>query len=291
MAKDRVCFFCGARWDELDDGRKMGCGKCYTIFAEELAEKLCLERHIHRGMDPESRGDREQEKEIPQLAETDVAVCSRVILARNVREYPFPVRMNVRMAGELADKVQCVLGEGYRFTPLGENKFFVRKEGDEEISVLLGEEDHIRIQCVLPGLALQAGWCKIGWTERKLGAMLPFAFDEQRGYLTGSWENCGTALRGSVTLLLPGLNRAGKMEEWEDMGDHQGILLLDGGAVNAYILVNKHCIGNAEEEILETTADFARRIIAAERLARQRAAAGEQEVVWRENLPRAHRMR
>ena len=41
----------------------------------------------------------------------DVAVCSRVVLARNICGYPFPERMSVRMAGEICDKLRCVLGE------------------------------------------------------------------------------------------------------------------------------------------------------------------------------------
>jgi len=288
MTADKVCPLCGTRLDELKSGVDMGCGECYRMLAPD--RKKGEKRPVYRGLRPEDLGRYRQDKPDNEPAECDVVVTSRVILARNLAGCPFPARMNARMAGEMTDKIRCVLGENYRFTPLGGNKTFVRRADEEETAILLGEEDHIRMQCVLPGLALYAGYGRVRQIERRLNACLPFAFDERWGYLTRSRENAGTALRGSVSLLLPGLNRLGETEFWKKLGEEQGMLLLDGGAVNAFALVNRSCAGQSEEEMLDMAERFARRLTAAERMARQRIGSGEREDIWWENSPRARRM-
>ncbi|MFP3670729.1 ATP--guanido phosphotransferase, partial [Priestia sp. SIMBA_032] len=75
----------------------------------------------------------------------------------------------------------------------------------EHISVMLNEEDHIRIQCLFSGLqlseALQSANQIDNWIEKEV----EYAFDESLGYITSCPTNVGTGLRASVMIHLPGL--------------------------------------------------------------------------------------
>ena len=82
---------------------------------------------------------------------------------------------------------------------------------DESISIMIGEEDHIRIQIILGGLQLEKAYAIIEQLDSILDASLHFAFDENLGYLTECPTNLGTGMRASVMLHLPALSKKGAM--------------------------------------------------------------------------------
>lgn len=157
-----------------------------------------------------------------------VYISSRVRLARNLRDYPFPARMSDAQRAEMLEKVKKAIEE------IGENLMFVGLDAlsdtqivamverhlispefadrskaralavteDESVSIMVGEEDHLRIQVIKPGLSLQEAYSIANRIETKLSGKLAFAFDKKLGYLTQCPTNLGTGMRASVMMHL-----------------------------------------------------------------------------------------
>jgi len=83
---------------------------------------------------------------------------------------------------------------------------------DETVSVMINEEDHLRLQTIRPGNALPAAWRELDALDSELGRQLPYAFSARLGYLTACPSNVGTGLRASAMLHLPGLTLMNEME-------------------------------------------------------------------------------
>nr|WP_231686972.1 hypothetical protein [Bacillus sp. JCM 19034] len=78
-------------------------------------------------------------------------------------------------------------------------------DSDQSVSIMVNEEDHLRIQCLLPGLQLEQGLQKASDIDDWIEEHLTYAFDEKHGYLTSCPTNVGTGLRASVMMHLPAL--------------------------------------------------------------------------------------
>ena len=152
-----------------------------------------------------------------------IVLSTRIRLARNLKDYPFPTRLSAAEKAQVNDEVAAALlgGEeawslrridmeslsGFEAVSLAEKhlispEFASSAEGrtlllseDETVSIMLCEEDHIRIQVIEPGLSLEEAYQKADALDDKLAAALPVAFDEKLGYLTQCPTNLGTALR------------------------------------------------------------------------------------------------
>jgi protein arginine kinase len=83
----------------------------------------------------------------------------------------------------------------------------------ETISIMVNEEDHLRIQVLRSGLQLEEAWDQINAIDDKLESKLDFAFHPRFGYLTACPTNVGTGLRVSVMLHLPALKLTGEIEK------------------------------------------------------------------------------
>ena len=163
----------------------------------------------------------------------DIAVSTRIRLARNVNGYPFPARMTDEQKYKLNAKIHeaiknsdddCAkklkyidmkdVPENERLSMLErhiasrefvckpDNKAIIISE-DETVSIMLGEEDHIRIQVILPGLQLEKAYELADRIDNIFSSSLDLAFDETLGFLTECPTNLGTGLRASVMLHLP----------------------------------------------------------------------------------------
>lgn len=158
----------------------------------------------------------------------NVYISSRVRLARNLKDYPFPARMNDTQRSELISKVKTAIeeiGEELMFVNLQElsdtqiiamvERHLISPEfadrsreralavsKDESISIMIGEEDHLRIQVILPGLSLEEAYSTANRIETKLSKKLDFAFSKKLGYLTQCPTNLGTGMRASVMMHL-----------------------------------------------------------------------------------------
>lgn len=175
-------------------------------------------------------------------------VSSRIRLARNLADFPFPNRIeSVRQAkeiirivsnaasrlgefklyymDEITDSVAMSLRDDHLISEeLASNKKYgaaLIDEGDFEesdrsfgkTSVMINEEDHLREQYIVKGLNLNTAFLKLSEMDDSLSKMMRFAYDAKLGYLTACPTNLGTGLRASVMLFLPGLTRMNKMNK------------------------------------------------------------------------------
>ncbi len=160
-----------------------------------------------------------------------VNISSRVRLARNLKDYPFPLRMDDKQKNEIIEKVKevlPVLSEKLRFVELSDlsetalvsmverhlisPEFADKKAGralivseDESVSIMINEEDHLRIQVIKPGFSLDEAYELADRIDTELSDKLQFAFDDTLGYLTQCPTNLGTGMRASVMMHLSGL--------------------------------------------------------------------------------------
>ena len=172
----------------------------------------------------------------------EVVISSRVRLARNIAEHTFPNRAGEGELERICAKVEAAVGrlsraKEFHFLPLAKltpidrqglgekhltspahiaeprQRAVVLRE-DEGVSLLVNEEDHLRIQTLFPGLQLEEAYGLAGKVDDDLEGELTYAFDETYGYLTCCPTNTGTGLRASIMVHLPGLvmlNRANKI--------------------------------------------------------------------------------
>ena len=238
--------------------------------------------------------------------EGDILISSRVRVARNLQEYAFPHLLQLEKAeqviyavglalqdpavieqmgnldvtrmSELNPVERQILVEKHLISPnlLEEyNKKAVALKNDEVISIMINEEDHLRIQCLLPGLQLERAWSLVDQIDNGLESTLNFAFDDDFGYLTACPTNVGTGMRASVMLHLPGLA----------LVDQVGVVLATisklGFAVrglygegtealgNLFQLSNQVTIGHSEEEIINSLKSVTSQVLNHEREARK----------------------
>jgi protein arginine kinase len=168
-------------------------------------------------------------------------ISSRIRVARNLRDYPFPHKATAQERQEALERICQALRRkpccrDSRFLWLDRLDALERKLLEEErlishlsatsgsaravllskkrgSSVLINEEDHLRIQAFAPGLALGACRRAAHRLERCLQNALPFAYSEAEGYLTSCPQNAGSGIRVSAMLFLPGLTLLGRLTQ------------------------------------------------------------------------------
>jgi protein arginine kinase len=150
---------------------------------------------------------------------------------------------------------QHAAGEGARGVAVGEN---------ETLSIMVNEEDHLRIQVLRSGLQLEEAWEQISAIDDKLEAKLDFSFHRQFGYLTACPTNVGTGIRVSVMLHLPALKLTGEIEKVFRAAKDLRLAVrgLYGEGTEAtgdfYQISNQTTLGKTEEDII---GDFKRLVI------------------------------
>jgi len=236
----------------------------------------------------------------------EVVLSSRIRLARNLDNLPFPQRMSEADAQKLIAAAEAgvreinLMGvaprvELYRLagTPALERQILVDKHlispqlakdaglravaisEDESISIMINEEDHLRIQVLAPGLQLEETWRIASVVDDALEQKIHYAFDEKLGYLTACPTNVGTGLRASVMMHLPGLvltQQAGRLfHNLSQLGLVVRGLYGEGTEAAGHIfqISNQNTLGKAEEEIVTNLGAVARKVIEAETQARQ----------------------
>ncbi|MEZ3421783.1 MAG: ATP--guanido phosphotransferase, partial [Eubacterium sp.] len=168
-------------------------------------------------------------------ADNDVVLFSKIRLARNLNDTPFKSRMsreikkntvkklyasvkNSELAGDfnlidlsaLSDIEAVSYAEKQLISPeFAKEKGAFLLSSNEDVSVMLCEEDHIRITAFAGGLATEEAYALANKTDDVFIRNLPVAYDERLGFLTASPINLGTGLKGSVALHLPAINSNG----------------------------------------------------------------------------------
>lgn len=234
----------------------------------------------------------------------DVVLSSRVRLARNIAGIPFPhqaseadlakvadqVQRAIRTAKGLADLVVIRLSE----TPALDRQILVEKHlispqhaqgarhrlvairPDETISVMVNEEDHLRIQALLPGLQLEDALKLASRVDDMFESMMDYAFDEKLGYITACPTNVGTGLRASVMVHLPALATTGQVGRVLAAVSNVGIavrgLYGEGSEAtgNVFQLSNQVTLGRSEGELVDNLAGVTKQIIDQERSVREK---------------------
>ena len=253
-------------------------------------------------------------------ADTGTVVSSRIRLARNLRDAAFPGwageeecekiwrRLQPILQGlpELAPAVafgmadldeldRMILFERHLIS--GEQAHKGRGSGlvtrqDESISVMVNEEDHLRLQAMSPGLALQATWQRMSALDRAIEAQVPYAFSAKLGYLTACPTNVGTGLRASVMLHLPGLVLMNELNPVLKGLTKIGLAVrgLWGEGTeaigNLFQISNQITLGDREENIVRHIEQIVLEVVEHERNARARLLE-RKDIVLRDHVGRA----
>lgn len=233
---------------------------------------------------------------------SDIVMTTRIRLARNLTDRGFPIASSEEQALAVDQMVAGVLldEEASTYTymkmselPQLEREVLVEKHlispqlanpnrhgavmlsEDETVSVMVNEEDHIRIQCIYPGLQIEEAYEKADHVDNLLEDALPYAFDEEFGYLTSCPSNTGTGMRASVMMHLPALTITKQIERIIPAISRLGMVVRgiygEGSKAlgNVYQLSNQVTLGKTESEILEDLRNITSRLIAHERKSRE----------------------
>jgi len=216
----------------------------------------------------------------------DVVVSTRIRLARNLEKYPFVnalsksgkekvleelknsiINSNSTLSKDfkmydmkdLKDVDKDILSEKHLISPdLAKQEIgtaFIGK--DETMSVMLMEEDHIRIQVIMAGNELNNAYSLANKVDDALEENLEYAFSEKFGYLTACPTNTGTGLRASVMMHLPALTLTGNINKIISYVSALGLtvrgLYGEGSKAygNLYQISNQVTLGVTEEDIIE----------------------------------------
>ncbi|HEY2587848.1 MAG TPA: protein arginine kinase [Tepidisphaeraceae bacterium] len=171
--------------------------------------------------------------------ESDIVMCSRIRLARNLNDFPFINRASRSEKADIEAHIRNAIsvgGEGLAYFELNQRskidlQFLVERQlisrelasadyprgvaigPHENISIMVNEEDHLRLQVLRSGLQLEEAWEQINRVDDLLESKLDYAFHPRFGYLTACPTNVGTGIRVSVMLHLPALKLTGEIEK------------------------------------------------------------------------------
>ena len=235
--------------------------------------------------------------------EADIVISSRIRLARNLADFPFISRATPQDRAQIERIMrECMLGintsgellyvavdelEGVDRQLLVERHLISREHAEsqgtravaidrtEKFSLMVNEEDHLRIQVMQSGLNLQSVWEQINRIDNLIEEKVTYAFHEQLGYLTACPTNVGTGMRVSVMLHLPALVITRQIEKV--FRSLQKISLAVRGLYGEgsqamgdfYQISNQITLGRTEEELIQQVGDIVPVIIDYERQARQ----------------------
>src|SRR5690606_2870971 len=146
----------------------------------------------------------------------------------------------------------------------------------ESVSIMVNEEDHLRIQCLYSGFQVKEAWDKASRIDDLFEEAVDYAFDETRGYLTSCPTNVGTGIRASVMMHLPALVMTKQINRILQAVTQVGLavrgLYGEGSEAlgNLFQISNQITLGQSEEEIIDNLHNVARQILEHEKAARQR---------------------
>lgn len=250
-----------------------------------------------------------------------IIISSRVRLARNLKKYNFYNKLSAEDAEKMIEEVKnsilgsrTVFGEQFKYIPvnkLDENEKFsmverhiispelmrnnkpcgVLVKDDETISIMLNEEDHIRIQAIAAGDNIDEAYDTADKIDNLIEESVEYAFSEKFGYLTSCPTNVGTGLRASYMMHLPQLERTGQIRSLTQAISKFGITVrgIYGEGSEAmgsiYQVSNQVTLGQSEREIIENLKKVVSTIVQREqeleKNAYARAKDDVEDKVWR----------
>ena len=235
--------------------------------------------------------------------ESDIVISSRIRLARNLADFPFIRQCNESDRSEIEKTLKETIFSIKEWKNLAyldvntlskvDRQFLVERqlisrehaEADgarsvaidrqEKFSLMINEEDHLRIQVMHSGLALDTAWQRINEIDDMIEEKMAFAFHPRLGYLTACPTNVGTGMRVSVMLHLPALVITRQIDKV--FRSLQKISLAVRGLYGEgseamgdfYQISNQITLGRSEQELIEQVNDVVPVLIDYERKARQ----------------------
>jgi protein arginine kinase len=235
----------------------------------------------------------------------DVVISSRVRLARNLVTYPFSSKLEENQAAALVNEVKQITNdlsekESRKFyacniSTLSEidkiamverhivSPLLAEKEqttglilaDDETVSIMINEEDHVRIQAIVGGMNLEQAYAEADHIDDIAYEKLHFAYDEKYGYLTACPTNAGTGMRASCMMFLPALTSARMIQKLiEEVGKYgvtiRGIYGEGTKSLGSiYQISNQKTLGISENEIIENLKRIVLQVMKQERKRRE----------------------
>ncbi|MGP4070433.1 protein arginine kinase [Halobacillus sp. B29] len=237
--------------------------------------------------------------------DSDIVLSSRIRLARNFSSSPFPLIAS----DETLEKVLDFFKEEYKGQSFRDYKGFevvqmndlepvekrvlVEKHlisphlaekpkhsaalisENEQVSIMINEEDHIRLQLYFPGFQLDRALEQASQLDDWLEEKINYAFDEKRGYLTACPTNVGTGMRASVMMHLPALSMTQQINRMTPAINQLGLVVRgiygEGSEAlgNIYQISNQITLGKSEQDIVEDLHSVVKQLIDQERRARE----------------------
>lgn len=233
--------------------------------------------------------------------DADVAISTRVRLARNLSEFKFNLKdkESVKLLEEKIKDISWTVGYGLKFFKLKDMdditkmslveknlispEFALNKNelgsilinDDENICIMINEEDHLRIQVFSSGFDIENTLNLAKELDEKIGNALNYAMSEDYGYLTSCPTNVGTGLRVSVMVHLPALSKTKNIQNVLDAIANFGVNIRGIYGENSksssdmFQISNKQTLGITEDEIAKNIKIITEKVIEQERAARK----------------------
>ncbi|MCI9051067.1 MAG: protein arginine kinase [Lachnospiraceae bacterium] len=236
---------------------------------------------------------------------SDVVVSSRIRLARNLSKYPFSPKLSKSQSKEMIKELESELSfpisserplHWIQVNTLSDidkvalverhliSETLAAKEDataamisdDEVVSIMLNEEDHIRIQTMSGGMNLEKAFSIADAIDDEINKKFAYAYHERLGYLTTFPTNVGTGLRVSYMLHLPGIARTKKLASISSDIGRFGVTIRgmsndkENGIGNLYQIYNQKTLGRDEKELIQELGTIANQIIKQERRVRNK---------------------
>ncbi len=239
--------------------------------------------------------------------QSDVVISSRIRLARNLALYPFPSRMTPKQREDVIQAVREIMTDNDKGKGTGtytvmytdsmepvEKQVLVEKHlisrefaagvlksavivsADEKISIMVNEEDHLRIQALCSGMQIEKAWELCSGIDDLLEAKIEFAFGKRYGYLTSCPTNLGTGIRASFMMHLPAMMMTGHIRKVLEACSKLGITVRgmygenSEASGNIFQISNQVTMGLSEEEIIANLKNITTQIIDQERALRKK---------------------
>ena len=231
-------------------------------------------------------------------------VTSRIRLARNIKKFPFPMMLSEEEGNEIIEEVVKVINNDKQFKDCfevnilkeidmlmqqemmenhlisknllnGYEKGAVLLSKDKKISIMINEEDHIRIQCMEKGLGFNEAYEHADRIDDILENSLEYAFNEKMGFLTSCVTNVGTGLRASAMMHLPALKVMGELKKIIQTLSKIGLTVRgaygEGSEAlgDMFQISNQVTLGVSEKEIIEAVKNIILQLIEKEEKGRK----------------------
>lgn len=240
------------------------------------------------------------------ILDNGIVISSRVRLARNLKKYPFSIKINNNQISDMIKEIinavtnaPDVSNEHFVYIDLSklseiDRKLMVEKhlisvdlskknqqaavliKNDETVSIMLNEEDHIRIQTILSGDNIEKVWKMADKTDDLIEQNIEYAFDSEYGYLTSCPTNAGTGMRASYMLHIPLIELTGQIKYITQYIGKFGMTIRgiygenSEGQGGIYQISNQVTMGQTEEDIISNIKAVTNQVIEQEQKLRQK---------------------